>query len=309
MNACLALDVGGSFVKLAPMGEDCAPLIDTPWQVPMDSGGDAAAILGALSEAVRCGLEAAREAGNTVNGISVSIPGPFDYAGGISRMTHKFAAIRDLPLRPVLAACAGQVPVVFLHDSTAFMLGECFLGAGVGAMRPVGMMLGTGFGFAVMQDGKVCVNAGQTPALSLWGQAYRDGIVEDYVSRRAIRARYAAKRPDAGDPDVREIADRAKQGETAARETFAETGALLGDILRPHLTALRCDRMMLGGQIARSAELILPSLTAELPTPVVVAAYLDDAALRGAALYARRGKAALVRETTAAAMLRRAKEA
>ena len=264
-GCCLALDIGGSFVKISPMGGDCAPLLDKPLQVPVDSTGSADVILGALRGAAARGQGAAQSLGYTVKTVSVSIPGPFDYFAGVSRMTHKFAAIRGIPLGPVLGGLPGCERVVFLHDSTAFMLGECFFGAGRDAVRPVGVMLGTGFGFGVMQGGRVCVNERQTPALSLWGRAFRVGITEDYVSSRAIRARYAARKADGGQADVREIAGRARAGDAAAMEVMAETGALLAEILAPHLTALRVDRMMLGGQIARSADLLLPTLTAGLP--------------------------------------------
>lgn len=307
-GCCLALDIGGSFVKVSPVGQDCAPLLENALQVPVNSAGSAHAILGALRAAAAQGRTAAEGLGCAVETVGVSIPGPFDYFAGVSHMTHKFAAIRDMPLVPVLAEQAGCGRVTFLHDSTAFMLGECFFGAGRGAARPVGVMLGTGFGFGVMQDGRICVNARQTPALSLWGRAFREGITEDYVSTRAIRARYAARRTDGGCADVREIAGRARAGDAEAAETMAETGALLAEILLPHVTALHCDRVVLGGQIARSADLLLPALTAGLPVPVVVAQHLDHAALLGAALYAGRDRLSLVRETAEPDMLARAKE-
>ena len=56
---------------------------------------------------------------------------PFDYRAGVSRMTHKFQAIRGLPLGTLLAAETG-LPISFLNDADAFGLGvfSTFLGQG-----------------------------------------------------------------------------------------------------------------------------------------------------------------------------------
>ncbi len=324
MSACLALDIGGTFIKLGLMTEgipcgipsmarnlrfhasdaaSCEPLTGSVTQVPVDSQGSAEEILAALDTALARGMASAKALGVTVSRVGISIPGPFDYLAGVSHMKHKFAAIEGISLLPRVRAAVGGAPAAFLHDSTSFMLGEGWFGAAKGALRPVGVMLGTGFGFAVMQGSKVCVNETQTPALSLWARPLRDGTTEDYVSRRAIRARYAARRPDAGSPDVREIAESARGGDLGALETMRETGELLAEVLSPHLAALRCDRVVLGGQIARSADLLLPGFMARAGVDVRVAAHLDDAALRGAAYYAGADRLSLVMETTEAEML------
>ncbi len=240
--------------------------------------------------------------------ISVSIPGPFDYALGVSRMRHKFASIEGFPLRERFSQVAKGLPVVFLHDGVAFMLGECHFGAGKGALRPVGVMLGTGFGFTASQRGKVCVNRMGTPALSLYARPFRESVTEEYISSRAIRARYSARRPEMGGLEVRTICEEARRGDQDALAAMAETGALLAEALLPHLAALRCDRVIIGGQIARSMDLLMPGLMGACNVPVCTAAFLEDAALRGAAYYAQKGPADLLLETDEREMLRLAKE-
>ena len=85
-------------------------------------------------------------------------------------------------------------------------------------------------------------------------------------------------------PDVCEIATRAAAGEPHALQTFAETGALLGDVLRQCLPA-ECDLVVLGGQIAHAAPLLLPTARQVLPVALVPAAHIADAALRGIGCY------------------------
>ncbi len=277
-DAILALDTGGTSIKRS--------LVDgagEPTAVSLHAFGEDTrdALLQTFRDALVAGRDDAERLGLRVTRIGVACPGPFDFRLGVSQMTHKWAGIRGVPLPPVMNEVFPDIPVSFLHDSTAFMLGEAFGGAALNAQNPAGVMLGTGLGYAYMHDRRVCLDATLSPRVRLWRLPYRDGIAEDYVSRRAIRNRYARKTDGAAEPpDVREIAGRAAAGEPAALTAFRETGALLGDILHTHLSA-DCDLVVVGGQIARSAELLLPSVRQVLAVPVVPAAHIGDAALRG----------------------------
>lgn len=211
--------------------------------------------------------------------LGVACPGPFDFARGVSHMRHKWRGLMDVPLPSVFARELPGVPVRFLHDSTAFLLGEAWQGAARDMENPAGVMLGTGFGFTVMQRRRVLVDANGTPALVLWNAPFRDGTVEDYVSRRALRDAYG---PQA--PDVRELAELARGGDTRAQAIFRRMGESLGEVLTRYLPA-GTDGVVLGGQIARSAELFLP--WAQIPAFVTVARHIGSAALRGAAVFCR----------------------
>lgn len=211
--------------------------------------------------------------------LGVACPGPFDFARGVSHMRHKWRGLMDVPLPSVFARELPGVPVRFLHDSTAFLLGEAWQGAARDMENPAGVMLGTGFGFTVMQRRRVLVDANGTPALVLWNAPFRDGTVEDYVSRRALRDAYG---PQA--PDVRELAELARGGDTRAQAIFRRMGEALGEVLTRYLPA-GTDGVVLGGQIARSAELFLP--WAQILASVTVARHIGSAALRGAAVFCR----------------------
>lgn len=276
----LALDAGGTNLKYALMTGQTNT--DEPAeQVAMDGG-----VLAAFAAAAGHAADMAKKAGHRILAAGVCCPGPFDFNAGQSHMQHKWQGAYRKPLAPVLQGVLGEIPVSFLHDSSAFMLGEGILGAGREAASPCGVMLGTGLGFSYMKRGRVWVTPRQRPHFSLWNTPFGDGIAEDYVSRRAIRARYGAL---GGDPalDVAAIARAAFGGDREALETFALTGRLLGEILSPIVTELGCDRLVLGGQISRSARLFAPAM--QLPIPFCSARYLDDAALRGIAVYLARG--------------------
>jgi glucokinase len=295
-DCMLALDVGGTSVKLALIDSSGRPLPGTTGQMAFRSDGTSGEILGAFSRAASSGVRMAADAGYLVSGCGIAFPGPFDYGLGISRMTHKMQSIEGVPLTPVLREVLGDMPVRYLHDSTAYLIGEAAYGAASGAVSPACVMLGTGFGFAYMKKGRVCVGYDQRPHAILWNAPYRDGIVEDYVSRRAIRERFAKAAGANTPPDVKEIADLARKGDAAALATFHETGELLAGILSPVLQTLDCDILVIGGQIARSAELFLQQVKERVHIPVRVARHLDDAALIGAARYCALQKEACVEE-------------
>lgn len=275
-----AMDIGGTFIKYACM--DGEGVFLCAGQVPIDSNGSQEDILSAIDAA----FAHLRAAGTRVDRTAVSIPGPFDYAKGVSLMTHKFASIYQFNLKSFLESYGA--PAVFLHDSTAFMLGEFFDGAARGARRPFGVMLGTGFGFAMMRDDKVCVAADQRPCLKLCYAPYRQGIVEDVISRRALRAKYALLAGSDGSHDVREIAMLARGGDPAAGAVMEDLGQDIAAVLEPYVRRLECDKVVVGGQIARSGDLFLPIVQEKLNIPVLAAKHLDDAALRGAVYAASR---------------------
>lgn len=293
MNDCIfALDAGGTYLKYALMTGEGAPLPDAQGQSPAPSGGTYEDIEAAFRSAGRFARDHAAAHGLRLAGMAVSFPGPFDFDTGVSHMAHKYAAIRDVPLTPLLTAEAGPMPVSYLHDSTAFLLGEAVRGAAVGYAHPAGVMLGTGLGFAAMADGRVLVTPAQRPQLSLWNAPYGQGICEDAVSRRAILRAYG------GGPelDVKDIARLAFAGDKRAQAVFHRLAEDMAGILTPVLALLHADVLVVGGQIAKSGALFLPQLEARLGLPVRPAALLANGALYGAWYYARHGRAACVRE-------------
>ena len=274
----LALDAGGTSIKAGVLrGEEMLAKRTFPF-----AGEEREAMLAVFRQALAWGRAYAPAC------LGMACPGPFDFARGVSHMRHKWRGLKDVPLPPVFARELPGVPVRFLHDSTAFLLGEAWQGAAQEMKNPAGVMLGTGFGFAVMADRRVLVDANGTPALVLWNAPFRDGTVEDYVSRRALRDAYG---PQA--PDVRALAERARGGDARAREVFRRMGEALGQVLTRYLPA-GTDGVVLGGQIARSAELFLP--WARGPAAVTMARHIGSAALRGAAVFCRGEARAYIKE-------------
>lgn len=251
----LLLDVGGTFIKCSD-GRS----------IPIDSAAGRDAISASLREAVAPLSDASGEGLS----VGVCIPGPFDYREGVFLMKHKFASVYGEKFSDLAGLPAG-VRTAFVHDVNAPLMGLLSLRKELRVGTVALMTLGTGLGFSYAVDGKVQMNENLGPARSLYDRPYRDGILEDYVSRRAILKAYG--RPV--ERDVKEISQRARQGEAAAADAFLSAGRALAEGARPLLQELGVGRIFFGGQIARSFDLMEPAVREGLPgiAPEVIGDY------------------------------------
>ena len=109
------------------------------------------------------------------------------------------------------------------------------------------------------------------------------GCLEQYAGRRAMLR--TARLPD--DAPMELLAERVRSGDRAARESVDSAARALGVALSSVLNVLDISTVVLGGHLAKAAELIRPSLEEHLQQrvisapwlrPVVEVAARDDAA-------------------------------
>jgi glucokinase len=253
-DGLLAVDMGGTFLKCAVVvaaEKDHATLERTFLRMPMSDTAERTAA-DVLADAVRSTLQAADRLGIAVDGIGVCSPGPFDWERGISRMTHKLRSITGVDLRAAVAARvarASSLDMRFVPDSLAFAAGELVFGVARGFTRCLYTMLGTGVGSALSVGSRIMLQLpGKSPDGAIWDAPYRDGITEDYVSKRALLAAYARRTGMAGTRvEVADIGDRAREGEPEALAVFREYGRHLGAALRLYAAEFRPACIVVGG--------------------------------------------------------------
>ena len=244
----LALDAGGTFLK-AGLFEGQSPVAGSFCSHPANSNGTTEEVHAAYTALLAEMRNRAEAMGGRITGVAVDIPGPFDYKNGISQMKHKYTAIYGIPLCPWFVQVLGDIPVRFLHDSAAFILGAVETDSPY--RRIAGVMLGTGLGFALTVNGKPCLTDRGTPLVSIWNTPYRDGIAEDYISARAIVRHYNELAPSPL-ASAKEIGDRADAGDPLARQVYEDMGRDLGTVVRGILRENEMEALYLGGQISRS---------------------------------------------------------
>lgn len=264
-NSCtLLFDVGGTFLK-ALVADSAGNLIpESEFSVPMPSDGSRQEIVGALTTSVVRGADFAKQHGLRIAGLGIDFPGPFDYNAGIPRMDHKFQAVYGENLKALLQdmpEIGAEVPVMFMHDVNAALLGEMVYGKACGCANAALVTLGTGLGFACCLNGEIQTSELGSPRISIFKRPYMDGILEDYVSKRGFTRLYKQYSAEEADGiTVAEIAAKAFAGDEAARKAFAEAGRILGEAIAPVLSENSIERLLLGGQISKSFELFAPTL-------------------------------------------------
>jgi glucokinase len=256
----LVYDVGGSHISAAVCFKDGFRLgLVVRAKQPEEQTSDAfVEVLFSLGKKAAEGVD-------VVQGAELAMPGPFDYAKGISWMEHKMPYLYGVNVSEALAARFGwkASQVRFLNDAAAYLLGEVGAGAARGVKRVVVFTLGTGVGSGFAVDGKVVTEGkGVPPGGEIWNVPYEGGIVEDKISTRALQRAYKERKGQ--EREVASIAHYATGGEPASIAVFEEFGKTLGIALKRLLADFDPDVVVLGGGIARSAHLFLPAARAQL---------------------------------------------
>jgi glucokinase len=286
-RSVLAFDVGGSHVSVARCNlKDFRILLTARAPLPSDLASDEF-----LDLIHKLGQGMLPYPPDPVGAV-LAVPGPFDLVSGISRMRHKLKSLYGVDLRTALAERFdwGPTQFFFLNDAAAFLLGEVHCGAARGARKAIGVVLGTGIGSAFARDGQwVTLGDGIPPGGEIWNLPYRNGVVEDLLSTRAIKAGYAAL--TGKDEEVISIASRSAS-DPEARAVFKTFGLNLGQVFRDVLAPFGPDVVVLGGGISGSARLFLPFAQNQingLGFKLITSSLLDKAPLVGAASFWRDG--------------------
>ncbi|GAA1846909.1 ROK family protein [Microlunatus capsulatus] len=227
---------------------------------------------------------------------TVALPGPFDYARGRGDFADvaKFASLAGVDLRAALAGRLGVAgaEVRFVNDAVAYGLGE-WSDRGAPAGRFVCLTLGTGVGSAWLADGEPVEDGPDVPPHG-WAHLLTvdGGPLEDTVSTRALVA--AHRRRTGVSTDVRGIAEAVRAGDADARATWDPTFHALGRAVGPSLQRFGTTRLVVGGAIARSFDLLEGPLAAGIADrgagvpPLSAATLQEDAPLVGAAVWRAR---------------------
>ncbi|MET3984820.1 glucokinase [Streptomyces sp. PvR034] len=296
----IALDVGGTGMKAALVAEDGSLLHEARRATGRDRGPDAVveSILEFAAELRDLGVQ---RYGGPASAAGVAVPGIVDAENGVAVYAANLGW-RDVPMRALLSARLGGIPVALGHDVRTGGLAEGRIGAGRGADRFLFVPLGTGIAGAIGIAGRIEAGAhgyaGEIghivvrPGGPACGCGQR-GCLETLASASAVTRAWAAA---SGDPEA-DAADCAKavaSGDPRAQEVWLAAVGALADGLVTALTLLDPRTLIIGGGLAEAGEtLFTPLRTAveervtfqRLPE-IVPAALGDTAGCLGAGLLA-----------------------
>jgi glucokinase len=268
----LALDIGGTKTAAGLVSPAGAVLLHE--SIASRAHGPADAFFSDVVDLADRVLARAGLHADDVLGIGVGCGGPMVYPEG-RVSTLNISAWRDFPLRARLEARYGR-PVIVDNDAKALAVAEHWIGAGRGARCLLGMVVSTGVGAGIIDDGRlvhgVRGNAGHIGHIV----AFRDGPPCECGSRGCVEAVASgtglAKRAHAAKlqglladlperPTGSDIVVAARAGEPTAARLVEEAGIAVGRGIAAAAALLDLDRVVIGGGVALGAgELLMVPL-------------------------------------------------
>ena len=232
--------------------------------------------------------------------VGIGTPGTADPSTGLMKNCNT-RCLNGRPLPTDLASALGCT-VRVINDADAFALAEATLGAGRGYDVVLGLILGTGVGGGIVVRGRalqgrhgIAGEWGHNPIAGERGPCYcgRRGCVETVIAGPALERFYAGQ---GGSPArLSEIAERAEDGEPAARDTLGRLVEKFGEALAAVLNILDPDAVIIGGGVG-NLDVLYGQATRdavrrhlfnpELRTDILRPALGDSAGVYGAALLA-----------------------
>jgi len=236
----------------------------------------------------------------------------FGFAGFFSLGERKILAspnypsLDDFDIVPALQRFL-NVPFRIDNDANMAAFGEWMHGAGRGARSLVLLTVGTGIGSGIVLDGGLwhgkCGFAGELGHITVNPEGSKCGCgnigcLETEASAPKIVRNYADLTGKKGEGlSAKHVYERAKEGDPAARMSFARSGYYLGIALGIVINFLNPEKILLGGGVMTTGEFLMGPAVEEARrrshpvsfacTTIEKAGLGNDAGFIGAASWAR----------------------
>jgi len=305
-----AVDLGGTNLRAANI--DCEGSIHERFKAPTPSTDNPNEIVSAIASAVtECANQAAKR-GESIQAISVVVPGSVQTETRVIVNAPNIPAIIGFDLGQALTAELHR-PISLENDANAAAVGEMWRGAGRDCKTIVCLTLGTGVGSGIILGGELlrgidgtAGEIGHMSVVPIGGVKCKCGGVgclEVYASATAIvrmtreglldhPQSMLSAAPEV-DLSAKKVAIAANQGDAFALDVFRKMGMYLGMVMANIVNIFNPEMIVIGGGVSASFDLFAPYARDEImkrafPVPaqrcqVVKAECGDEAGLLGAA--------------------------
>jgi predicted NBD/HSP70 family sugar kinase/mannose-6-phosphate isomerase class I len=228
----------------------------------------------------------------TIAGVGISIPGPFNYELGISEINgvQKYDSLFGLNVKQEIKKIIKNTPIIFLNDAVSFAMGEYFVGAAKDSSRSLILTLGTGFGSTFLLDGTVQTDKtnGASENGYLYNIPFEESIADDYFSTRWFTNKWKSLNKGNAS-NVEDIAKLAENNDPDALHLFNEFADNFLKFISPWLISFKPHAIVIGGGIAKASHLFIGKISQRLKTQynteIRISTFGDQAAIIGAAIY------------------------
>lgn len=219
---------------------------------------------------VEASLKKAKIPRNKVLLAAVATPGVVDPETGTLSLAPNMSEIGSLDVIKTLQEIL-RCDVIVENDVNAAVIGESWKGNGVGLDSVAFISLGTGIGLGTLVNGKLMRGAkgaaGEISYLPFGTDPYKPeslerGALECAISARGIVEHYGESRDSK--LTVRDILERAEQGESRALDSVRETARLAALLVVSVDAMLDPQKIIIGGNVGRNP-LIVRFINEALP--------------------------------------------
>ncbi len=267
--AVVGVDLGGT--KMYGTVSDLNGTVQHELHLAWQDGGGPGEALEALYRLIEELLAMPRPGGQKIRGIGVGAPGVTLSETGTVLWAPSLGW-RDLPLKQLLSD-RFQLPVFVENDVNLAALGEFGFGLARGTPNLVCIAIGTGIGAGILIDGRLYrghnQGAGEVgyfpPGIEFLGRRYDEfGALESLASGTGITRRAAQlltqrqeRVPLEDSLTAEDVFHFARQGQPWAQQVIDETVDFLSIAIASISALLDPEVIVLGGGVARSADLLI----------------------------------------------------
>ena len=292
--AAVGVDLGGT--KMFGTVADLSGTIQHELYIAHKKDDGPSDYLERLCEMIETLLDTPRPPGQRIRGVGIGAPGVTLTPEGVVTWAPSLGW-RDLPLQEILTD-RFDVPVFVENDVNLAALGELGFGAGRGVQNLVCITVGTGIGAGIIIGGALYRGHNQAagevcymlPGTEFLGRRYDEfGALESLASaigvvKRARQLMMQKGMPIPEELNAEDVFAAARSGEPWAQQVVSETVDYLSLAIANISATLDPEVIILGGGVARSADLliepILQRIEGTVPfTPRLVASPLERRAV------------------------------
>lgn len=279
----IGVDLGGTSLRIAAYTPASGVLESLTLRTRLEAGPTAVVedMCGAISQLLKRHTD-----GREFAGIGVGSPGPLELPAGRLHQPPNLPGWDRFPLLEEMEKRLRR-PVILESDANAAVLAEYELGLGkeLGVDSLCMLTLGTGVGNGIVFEGKLWHGSagmgGEAGHMTVYPEGElcgcgNHGCLEACASATAVvrsaeRRIKTGKAPglarlksDGSGLSAQSLADAARAGDADAAEIYAETGRSLGICLAGLINIFNFPLYVVGGGVAKSWDLLSPSLFEEL---------------------------------------------
>lgn len=266
--AVVGVDLGGT--KMFGTVADLSGAIQHELHIPHEDGRGPHDHLEQLCEFIQRLLDAPRSPEQRIRGIGVGAPGFTLIPEGVVTWAPSLGW-HDLPLQQILTD-RFDMPVFVENDVNLTALGEWGFGAGRGTQDMVSIAVGTGIGAGIITGGALYRGHNQAagevgyllPGAEFLGQSYEQfGALESLASGTGIAERACQLLKQEKIPvspeglSAHDVFAAARDGASWAQQVISETVDYLSLAITSISALLDPEVVILGGGVARSADLLI----------------------------------------------------